>query len=150
MVVRKNLPLHSSSMSQLAWHCSWCVMDTHCSIFNYFLRIILIFPSRYSVFLSYYLWLKLYYSPDSKLWRKRFYRTFVWRQFVSFKNSFDRGQRSRHSLGIYILVWSILEVLSYLMLNLLFISQCYKSYSGRWPYLRFYPWNDDPAYNVLD
>ena len=36
------------------------------------------------------------------------------------------------------------------MLTILFISQYYNSYSGHGPYLKFYSWDDDPAFNVLD
>ena len=47
-------------------------MDSYCSHFNYSLWIIMIGPSCYVVFLSSYFWLKLYYFPDSRLWRNFF------------------------------------------------------------------------------
>ena len=42
-------------------------MDSYYSLFNYPLGIILIVPSRYNVFLSLFLGLKIYHFPDSKL-----------------------------------------------------------------------------------
>ena len=67
-------------------------MDSYCSLFNYSLRIILVGPSRYIVFLSLYLWFRLYHFPDYKSnfwpspWHPPYFVTFTIRRYIPTSN----------------------------------------------------------------